>query len=512
MTMEEDKDSVVEHLDAVVVGAGISGICAGYYLSHQLGDTSFTILESRSNLGGTWDLFKYPGMRSDSDMFTFSYGFHPWQSTQHFGSSADIRRYLDEVVNKYEIRKRIQFNSAVLSASFSTQEQRWTLKVSYPGGDKLVKCRFLVMCTGYYDYKNGFSPSIQGKSDFEGDIVHSQDWEQDYNVTGKRVVVVGSGATAVTVLPELAKQNCSKLTMLQRSPTYIAPVPSHQHVILPVRLLLAVPLLGPLLLPLIWAWKRLLNIFISWFFFKLCRAFPNFMKRMWLKRLSLAFGEEDMVHFTPKYNPWEQRVCADPDGVFFKCYKEGRFDIATDHISHFDKRSIHLKSGARLEADVVMLATGLNLKFGGGITVTVDGQEAPLKDQVLYRGMMLSNLPNCFLAMGYTNASWTLKVELMCKHMTKLMRHMRQHRLAVVVPRVPTDKSFRTNDLLDFSSSYFKRHADEIPKQGSTFPWKAPQSYFHDLFTARCKSLTDSALDFQTEVIGPHQCNAKSNL
>lgn len=475
--------------DVIVVGAGLSGIGAAYHLQHECPGKTFTVLEARDSMGGTWDLFKYPGIRSDSDMFTLGFPFSPWNNPKAIADGPSILQYIKDTAAKFGIDKKIQYNHKITDASWSDAEKMWTLTVAPHQNISatILKCKFLMMCSGYYNYDNGYLPEFAGYNDFKGKIVHPQKWADDIDYTNKRVVVIGSGATAVTLVPEMSKK-AAKVTMLQRTPTYIMTLPSVDVIarffqkILPAKLAYSVV-----------RWK---NVLLGIAFFNASRKWPNGVRKLIQKGIKKEIGDNyDVKHFDPPYNPWDQRLCLVPDADLFKSVKEGKAEIVTDQIERFTEKGILLKSGKELEADLIVTATGLKVQLLGGMTVHVNGELGDSGKTHAYRGVMLSDVPNFAFTVGYTNASWTLKCDLSCRFVTKVLNYMDEKKYSVCVPRFDATK-FETEPLLDFNSGYVLRSLDKIPKQGSAHPWKVYQNYVKDLVSLEWSSVKDEYLQY----------------
>jgi monooxygenase len=479
-----------EYVDVLIVGAGLSGIGAAHHLQAECPGKTFAILEARDCIGGTWDLFCYPGIRSDSDMYTLGYSFRPWESDQSIAAGSSILQYVRDTAREGAIERHIRFHHRVLSAEFSTATARWTVEAerSDTGETVLFSAGFLAMCTGYYRYDEGYTPEFEGVERFQGTVVHPQQWSDDVDYAGRRVVVIGSGATAVTLVPAMA-ESAAHVTMLQRSPSYIVSLPGADPVARVLRRRLGSRLAYPLV-----RWK---NVFMTMASFQLSRRRPGLMKRLLRRGLErqLPAGYDIDTHFTPRYDPWDQRLCLVPDGDLFAAIRSGRASVVTDRIDSFTERGLRLASGAELEADVVVTATGLSLLALGGTQLVVDGQEVELPETMGYKGMMLSGVPNMTMMLGYTNASWTLKCDLTCKYMCRLLRHMDAHSYRQCVP-VLDDPTVQERPFIDFSSSYVLRYIDAFPKQGSKAPWLLRQNYPLDLMSLRRDPLEDGALRF----------------
>jgi cation diffusion facilitator CzcD-associated flavoprotein CzcO len=480
-----------EHFDVIVVGSGLSGIDAAYHLQASCRDKSFVILESRDAIGGTWDLFRYPGIRSDSDMFTFGYPFRPWESTTAIADGELIRTYIRETAEAYGIDRKIRFRHRVKGASWSSADALWTVEVDRgPECEPVcLTCNFLFGCTGYYDYANGYAPEFPGTEKFAGRVVHPQQWPQGLDYAGKRVVVIGSGATAVTIIPVLAEK-AAHVTMLQRSPTYIVARPSQDP--------LAVMLRRRLPTRIAYAIARWFYVLLGIYFYDLCRRKPEAIKKWIIGQASLQLGADYDVktHFTPNYYPWRQRLCLAPDADFFRAIKAGKADVVTDRIATFTESGIRLQSGRELATDIVVTATGLNILLLGGIKIAVDGKPVKFSETTNFKGVMFSNVPNLFAAFGYTNASWTLKCDLTCAYVARLINHMDRRGYVACTPRL-RDPSVDPEPLIDFSSGYVRRAIDQLPRQGSKKPWKLYQNYVRDLLSLRFGSVDDGALEFE---------------
>lgn len=477
-----------EHLNVIVVGAGLSGIAAGYYLKTQSPTQTFTILESRDVIGGTWDLFRYPGVRSDSDMYTLGYTFNPWNSEEAIADGGAILDYIRNTADKFHITKKIRFGHRVCGASWSTEDALWTIDVQHGDEHFQMTCNFLFMCTGYYKYDHGYMPDYPNIDAYGGDLIHPQHWTDDIDYANKKVVVIGSGATAVTLVPAMADQ-AAHVTMLQRSPSYIVSAPAvdpinqaiNQH--LPKKLAYKVT-----------RWKAIL---LSMFNYYLARWAPDTVKEsiIDMAREELPDDFDVEKHLTPTYNPWDQRVCLVPDSDLFKAISAGDVSIVTDHIAHFTETGIQLESGEHLTADMVVSATGLIVKIMDGVQVTVDGETLHIGDTMSYKGAMSSNIPNMASSVGYINASWTLKAELICQYVCRMLNYMDDHHYDKVVP-VLKNNDADGSPLLDFTSGYVQRARDELPVQGDQHPWKVYQNYLLDIFAFRYGSLEDGTLQF----------------
>jgi monooxygenase len=480
----------MEHFDVLVVGAGLSGIGAGVHLQMHCPGRTFAVLEARERSGGTWDLFRYPGIRSDSDMYTLGYAFKPWEDAKAIADGPAILQYVREAASEHGIDRKIRFGHGVKSASWSTQDAVWTVEVERGERKEPVRftCNFLFMCAGYYRYAEGYTPEFPGIERFGGSIVHPQHWTDDIAYAGKRVVVIGSGATAVTLVPELAKK-AAHVTMLQRSPTWVVARPSEDAMANRMR-----RYLPPRLAYGITRWKRVL---LGMYFFNLCRRNPGRAKQLILGGVRAYLGPDYDIarHFTPRYNPLEQRLCLVPDGDLFRAIRAQRASVVTDESETFTEKGLKLKSGVELEADLIVTATGLNLEVLGGLHITVDGAPVDLARTLNYKGMMFSGVPNLASSFGYTNASWTLKSDLTCEYVCRLLNHMRKHGLRQCTPR-NNDPTISEEPWVDFSSGYFQRAMHKFPKQGSRLPWKLHQNYARDILMLRYGKLDDGAMAF----------------
>jgi cation diffusion facilitator CzcD-associated flavoprotein CzcO len=472
-----------EHFDVVVVGAGISGIGAGHYLQQRCPDRSYVILEGREALGGTWDLFRYPGIRSDSDMYTLGYAFRPWTEAKAIADGPSILNYVNETAKMYGIDRHIRFRHHVKRAAWSTPDARWTIEADTPDGPVTFTCNFLHMCSGYYNYARGHSPDFAGAEDFTGEIVHPQFWPQNLDYAGKRVVVIGSGATAVTLVPAMSDK-AAHVTMLQRSPTYVVSRPAEDN--------FANTLKRYLPAKLAYALVRWRNVLFQMFFYNLARKRPEKTKERLLQMVRDEMGPDYDVgtHFTPSYNPWDQRLCLVPDADLFESLRKGNASVVTDRIERFVPEGIKLESGDVLPADIIVTATGLELQLLSGIALSVDGVTVDLSKAFNYKGMMFSDVPNLASSFGYTNASWTLKADLTCAYVCRLLNTMKARGLRQVTPRV-TGAPLQPEPFLTFSSGYVTRAMEKFPKQGSRKPWKLYQNYAKDLVTLKFGSVDD---------------------
>jgi cation diffusion facilitator CzcD-associated flavoprotein CzcO len=479
-----------EHVDVLIVGAGLSGIGAAYHLQQKCPDKRYAILEGRASSGGTWDLFRYPGIRSDSDMFTLGYSFKPWTHEKSIAEGPTILSYIRQTAKDNGIEQHIRFSHSVRHASWSSADARWTVEVARGEAGEIVSytCNFLFLCSGYYKYEEGYTPEFKGLENFKGRIVHPQKWTEDIDYDGKRVVVIGSGATAVTLVPEMAK-TATHVTMLQRSPTYVVARPGSDS--------LAIKLRKRFGARFAYGAIRWRNVLFGMYFFQLCRRKPERAKQLLLGGVRMALGKDFDVktHFTPSYNPWQQRLCLVPDGDLFRTIREGRASVVTNHIDSFTEKGIRLKDGSELEADMIVTATGLNLQVMGGMTLAVDGKTIEPAKLMSYKGMMYSDVPNLATATGYTNASWTLKCDLTCEYVCRLLNYMDKRGYRQCVPR-QTDPSVTEAPWLDFTSGYVQRSVAKFPKQGSKRPWKLYQNYAFDIVTLRFGKIDDGVMQY----------------
>ena len=477
-----------QHVDVLIVGAGLSGIGAASHLRSRCPGKSFTILEARDAIGGTWDLFRYPGIRSDSDMFTLGYGFRPWQEAKAIADGPSIRTYIRDTARDNDIERHIRFHHRVVRADWSSADARWTVEAERTDTQETVHLTadFLFGCTGYYRYDEGFTPRFEGRERFKGEIIHPQHWPEDLDYTGKRVVIIGSGATAVTLVPAMAER-AAHVTMLQRSPSYVVSLPGSDAIADFLRRKLPAKLAYPIV-----RWK---NVLLATLFFRASRRWPNFMKKVIRKGVErrLPAGYDVDTHFQPRYNPWDQRVCLVPDEDLFQAIRKGSASVVTDRIETFTETGLKLESGAELDADIIVTATGLNLLMIGGMKIAVDGRELDLSEAVTYKGMMFCGVPNMAYALGYTNASWTLKCDLVGQYVCRLINHMDAHGYTAATPRHP-DRSVAIEPLLDFNSGYVLRSIENLPKQGSRAPWKLHQNYPRDVLLMRHGAIEDEAL------------------
>lgn len=487
-------DTTTDVLDVLVIGAGISGIGAAHYLTAEQPGKTFRILESRHAIGGTWDLFKYPGLRSDSDLHTFGYAFKPWTDNQAIADAPRILDYLNEAVADDDLAGKITFNRRVVAADWSTEEQLWRATVVDTSDDtgqspsEIIKTRWIFAGTGYYNYDQGFSPEFPGRDDFAGQVIHPQHWPEDLDYRGKKVVVIGSGATAVTLVPSMV-DDAEHVTMLQRTPTYVIPLPREDAIANVMKKVLGAKLGYKL--------SREKNILQQRVVYELCQHFPKTARKVIRGTNRAMLGKNFPLdpHFNPPYDPWDQRLCVVPDGDMFRSLKRGEASIVTDRIATFTEKGIALESGAELEADIIVTATGLNLQLFGGMTLSRDGVPIDLRDSVAYRGLMLSGVPNFAMAIGYTNSSWTLKVDMLCQYFCRVLSHMDAHGYTSVTAE--RDPEMETRPLLDFSAGYVQRALDKLPKQGTEAPWKMSMSVYTDVRLIRNGRVDDDFLVYE---------------
>jgi cation diffusion facilitator CzcD-associated flavoprotein CzcO len=483
-------DESVEHFDVLIAGAGLSGIGAGAHLASKCPEKSFAILEAREAMGGTWDLFRYPGIRSDSDMFTLGYSFRPWKEAKAIADGPAIRQYIHETADEYGLNDKIRYGHRVVRAEWSSEESRWTVQAERTDTGEAVQltCSFLFPCTGYYDYTDPYLPDFEGTERFRGQIIHPQLWPENLDYDGKRVVVIGSGATAVTIVPAMVDR-AEHVTMLQRSPSYIVSLPSEDPIarfairFFPKRFA--------------YAFLRWKNALLTQASFHLSLRAPKVMRKLFLRGVErhLPPGLGLDPHFTPRYGPWTQRVCLVPDGDLFDALASGGASIVTDDIETFTETGLKLASGAELEADIIIAATGLNLLVMGGIEIAVDGEDVDLSKTVGYKGMMFSGIPNLAIALGYTNASWTLKCDLTCEYVCRLLNHMDEHGYDYCIPRRP-DPSVEIKPFIDLTSGYVLRSIEQFPKQGDRTPWRMHQNYPRDILLVRRGEIEDEGVEF----------------
>ncbi|KUM68119.1 flavin-containing monooxygenase [Streptomyces griseorubiginosus] len=480
----------LEHVDVLIVGAGISGIDTAYHLKSKQPGRTFAIVDARDAIGGTWDLFRYPGIRSDADMQSFGLGFKPWTKDNAIADAHEILDYLREAIAENGLDERLHLGHKVLGANFSSDTARWTvtLERTSDGGQFDVTCGVLFSAAGYYDYAGGYTPHFEGREDFRGPVVHPQQWPEDLDYAGKKVVVIGSGATAVTLLPSMAGK-AGHVTMLQRSPSYVLPVPRRDPIANTLRRLLPETVAYGI--------SRRLNTKRQRLILAASRRYPRQMRRL-IRKLNaraLPAGYAVDTHFNPRYNPWDQRLCVVPDSDLFKAISSGAASVVTDRITRFTEHGILLESSNELEADIIVTATGLNMLPFGGIALHVDGQAVDLHDHFIYKSMMVSDVPNFAFALGYTTNAWTLKVDLVADHLCRLLAHMDRHGYATVTP-VADDPSLTGRPFLDMDTAYINRAMHLFPQQGSHGPWTVSQDYALDRARLGTGPVEDPALRF----------------
>jgi len=477
-----------EQLDVVIIGAGIAGIGMAYNMLKNRENDSFAVIESRGDIGGTWDYFKYPGLRSDSDMYTYSYSFKPWRDKEYIGSAKRIKDYLHELIQEHNIEEKIRFQTRITSADWSSHTNTWTLiATNRDGSTYKIETKFLITCTGYYDYEQGYLPKFEGYDDFEGDIIHPQKWPDNYDYKGKKVIVIGSGATAFTVVPTMAKDT-AHITMLQRSPSYVFSRSSSDGLYRILSKLLPAGLTNRIM--------RIKYICLLGAIYGLSKCFPNYTRKMLLSGVRKASGNKVDVdkHFSPEYKPWDQRVCMVPDNDLFEAIKCGDASIKTQEIKRFTKKGILLDSGEELTADLIVTATGLKMQFWGGMDISVDGNPVKGNSLTIYKGMMFSQLPNLVTVFGSTTSSWTVKAEIIYGYVCRLLNFMEDKKFKSVFPYLA--ESSKSVDLLSLKSGYVQRAKEHLPKQGESFPWSSKDFYFTDLLKIKRSKLNDGVLVF----------------
>jgi len=480
---------MIEHLDVLIVGAGISGISAAWHLQDRSPSKTYAILERRENMGGTWDLFKYPGIRSDSDMFTLGFRFKPWTSAKAIADGPSILSYIKDAAAENGIDEKIRYNHRVVAADWSDADNRWTVTVDTGDDEITMTCSFFFATTGYYNYDEGYSPTFPGSDDFAGTIVHPQHWPEELDYTGKKIVVIGSGATAITLIPALVNSGAGHVTMLQRSPSYVGSLPDVDPVAVAAN-----KYLPENLAHVVNRWKA---IIFSTAQYQLARKFPGYMRKtlMTMAKRRLPEGYDVEKHFGPSYNPWDQRLCLAPNGDLFKTIRKGNADVVTDTIDTFVPEGIKLSSGEVLAADIIVTATGLNMQLLGGLKPTLNGEPIDLTSLMTYKGLMFSGIPNFAITFGYTNASWTLKADLVSEFVCRVLNYMDDNGFDRVVPEHP-GSSVDELPFMDFAPGYFLRAIDQLPKSGSRAPWRLKQNYLLDLRLIRQGKVDDEALHF----------------
>jgi len=483
-----------EHFDVLIIGAGLSGIGAACHLRRECPEKTFAILERRDASGGTWDLFRYPGIRSDSDMYTLGYSFRPWTSPKIIADGPSIRAYIRETAAEYDVDRTIRYHHHVKKVSWSSKSAHWTVEAEQTETGKKVRytAGFVIACAGYYNYDQGYTPTFPGRKNFQGTIIHPQHWPENLDYSNKRVVIIGSGATAVTLLPAMTDR-AAHVTMLQRSPSYVASVPEEDIISDKLRKVLPDKVVYRL--------GRTRNVALQMLVYQLSQRYPAMVRKMLLKQVELQVGKRvDMRHFTPVYNPWEERLCAVPNGDLFKALRQGKASVVTDHIDTFTRKGIRLKSGEELEADIIITATGLDLHLMGGINVQVDGKSFDPTQALAYKGLMLSDLPNMAMIFGYTNSSWTLKADLSSEYICRLLRHMDNTGTRQCTPRADAS-AVSDEPFLNLRSGYIQRGAARFPRQGSRAPWKVRQNYALDLAAYRFSRVDDGVMEFSNPAL-----------
>ncbi|MFD1438034.1 flavin-containing monooxygenase [Acinetobacter terrae] len=480
-----------KHIDILIVGAGISGIGLAAHLSKNCPQRQFDIIERRESFGGTWDLFKYPGIRSDSDMSTFGFNFKPWQKANVLADGASIKGYLFEVVDEYQLKSKIHFKHRVLSANYDSSISKWVVQIEDENQKQQTWiANFVLGCTGYYNYDQGFQPDFPNQAAFKGQFIHPQHWPENFDYTGKKVVIIGSGATAITLVPAMAKGGAAHVTMLQRSPTYIASIPSVDFVYDKMRKVLPEDLAYKL--------TRARNIGMQRAIYALAQKQPKLLRKFLLKSIEMQLkGKVDMKHFTPSYNPWDQRLCVVPDGDLFKILRSGKASVETDQIEKFTETGIQLKSGQHLDADIIVSATGLQIQILGGIKASIDGKPIDTSKHMLYQGIMVSDVPNMAMIIGYINASWTLKVDIVADYICRLINYMDKNGYDQVIAQGDQTELMEDTVMGSLSSGYIARAADVMPKQGKHAPWNVTNNYLADRKLLKNAKFEDSVLKFQ---------------
>ena len=487
-------DKPKDFFDVVIIGAGLSGIGAACHLTKKMPNKTYVVLESRNNMGGTWDLFRYPGIRSDSDMHTLGYSFKPWRHKKSIADGSSILSYIQETAEEYNVQKKIRYGSQVKSVSWDSVKAIWSIRLSQLGQEPTtINCSYIYSCTGYYRYDEGYRPEFSNLESFSGQIIHPQHWPDNFNYDGKSVVVIGSGATAITLVPAMAK-SAKHVTMLQRSPTYVISSPSIDK--LAARLERFLP---DRMAYILTRWK---NVMVQMMLYRMSKRWPDYIRGKLIHWTKLQLGKHFDVneHFSPSYKPWDQRLCLVPNGDLFKSLRKGSSSIVTDHIDQFYDKGIRLKSGKSLEADIIVTATGLELLALGGIKIEVDQRVIEISETTQYKGMMLSDVPNLFFATGYTNASWTLKCDLTSEYVCRLIKHLDKTNQNICVPRTK-NSTLKQVMSIGLESGYVQRSIDKFPKEGIISPWKLHQNYFLDLIGLRFKSVKDDFMEFSSTLI-----------
>jgi len=482
-----------QHFDVIIIGAGLSGIGSACHISRECPDKSLAIIERRQTMGGTWDLFKYPGIRSDSDMTSFGYQFKPWFSDTVLAKGPDIRNYVNDTAQEFGITEKVKFGLKIISANWSSTLQKWELSALNEQTQKTENftCQFLLNCTGYYDYDQGYKPKFLDEDRFKGEVLHPQHWPENYDYSGKKVVVIGSGATAITIVPSMA-DTAAHVTMLQRSPTYIMSLPDTDKI---ARFMTKI-------MPDSWAYliTRKRNILIQRALYAVSMKWPNFMRKLLMKNVKKELGENvDTKHYSPRYNPWEERLCAAPDGDFFAKIRDKKASVVTDEIDRFSENGIILKSGEKLEADIIVTATGLNLQMMGGLNLTINAEASPLSEKMTYKSVMIEGIPNFSWVFGYTNAPWTLKCDIASRYICRLIKHMDSQGHVVATPTDNGDNKASEGILDGFEPGYAQRAKHMLPRQGKAGPWRLEMNYAKDKKILLNHPVADEFMKFESK-------------
>jgi monooxygenase len=479
-----------QHFDVLIIGAGLSGIGVACRMARECPGRTLALLERRDTLGGTWDLFRYPGVRSDSDMFSYGYKLHPWHEPKMMADGPSIRSYIAETARQFGVDNKIHYGLKIVAADWSSTARQWTVTALHEASGRIhgYSCNFLITCTGYYNHDAGFAPSFPGEERFGGQLIHPQHWPEDLDYTGKNVVVIGSGATAVTLVPAMADK-AAHITMLQRSPSYIVSLPGFDTISDVLRRILPDSV--------VYGFARWRNIALQRGLYLACKRWPKAMRSVLISHMRRKLGKGfDMKHFTPVYMPWEQRLCVVPDADLFEKLKSGKASIVTDQIDAFTETGIRLNSGQELEADIVITATGLAIQMLGGMILSVDGEPRNLRDHMTYKGVLMQDIPNLAAVFGYTNAPWTLKADLAASYLCRLFRYMDETGQVVVIPRAADDRPLDTNILGSLTSGYIRRGNTTLPRQGSTYPWRVSHHFGQDTQMLLGQPVEDKWLSF----------------
>lgn len=482
-----------EYVDVAIIGAGLSGVGAAVHLGKHCPEKSYALFEGRERMGGTWDLFRYPGIRSDSDMYTLGYKFKPWTNPKAIADGSSILDYIRETAHEYGVEEKVRYQHRVESADWSSVDGLWTLRMKRGDSGEAVRVqsRFIICAAGYYNYEQGHEPHFEGREDFSGEVIHPQHWPEDLDYSGKKVVVIGSGATAVTLVPAMTDK-AAHVTMLQRSPSYVASVPEKDVISNRLREFLPDST--------VYHMARARNVLLAMGIFNASKRWPGRMRDFLLSGVKKQLGDSvDMKHFSPSYNPWDERLCAVPDGDMFKKLRDGSASVVTDHIERFTGNGIRLKSGQELEADIIITATGLRVQMMGGMDLTLDGESVDFSEKLYYKGAMIEDVPNLSMVFGYTNSSWTLKADLISEYFCRVIRHMDARGYTVATPR-NHDHEMEREPFINMNSGYIKRALSSLPQQGSKKPWKLYQNYFKDMAAFKLTPIEDKALVFSNPV------------